>query len=138
VTTREHIIAEAQSWRRTPYHHRARVKGAGADCVTFLAAVYEAVGLLPHIEFPYYPPDWNLHRDEERYLLGLLDYAVLVSETLPGDVVMFQMGRTISHGGIWVGPDRFIHCWNPGGVEEMQMDAYWWPRYRGTYRLKGL
>jgi cell wall-associated NlpC family hydrolase len=63
------VIEEAREWLRTPYHHMARVKGAGADCLTLLAEVYERAGVTPRVEVPFYPPDWNLHRDAERYSL---------------------------------------------------------------------
>src|SRR5437660_5143962 len=41
------VVAEAETWLRTPYHHMARVKGAGADCLTLLAEVYEKAGVIP-------------------------------------------------------------------------------------------
>ena len=69
------VTEEAVGWLRTPYHHMARVKGVGADCLTLLAEVYEKAGVIPHVEIPFYPPDWNLHRDAERYLEGVMRYA---------------------------------------------------------------
>ena len=69
------VIAEARAWWRTPYHHMGRSRGVGVDCLTLLAEVYEAAGVIPHIDIPFYPPDWNLHRSEERYMRGLLEYA---------------------------------------------------------------
>jgi hypothetical protein len=65
------VIDEAREWLCTPYHHMARVKGAGADCLTLLAAVYEKAEVIPRVEVPFYPPDWNFHRDTERYLRAL-------------------------------------------------------------------
>ena len=52
-----------------------RVKGSGTDCLMLLAEVYEAAGVIPHVEVPFYPPDWHLHRGAERYLEGLMQYA---------------------------------------------------------------
>jgi hypothetical protein len=37
-----------------------RVKGAGTDCLMMPAEVYEASGVIPHLEIPFYPADWNL------------------------------------------------------------------------------
>ena len=45
-----------------------RVKGAGVDCAMFPLEVYREAGLIGHIEIPYYPPDWMLHRSEEIFL----------------------------------------------------------------------
>ena len=84
------VIAEAQSWLGTPYHHMGRVKGAGADCLTLLAEVFERAGVIPHVEVPFYPPDWNLHRDAERYLEGVTRYAREVPYCADG-------GRSCSH-----------------------------------------
>jgi cell wall-associated NlpC family hydrolase len=69
------VLKEARSWLGTPYHHMGRVKGVGCDCLTLLAAVYHAAGVVPEIEIPHYPPDWHLHRSAEPYLEGLLAYA---------------------------------------------------------------
>ena len=68
---RKAVIAEAETWLGTPYHHMARVKGVGCDCLTLLAAVYYSAEVIPAIDIPYYPPDWHLHRTAERYLDGL-------------------------------------------------------------------
>jgi hypothetical protein len=37
--------------------------------------VYEAAGIIPHLEIPFSPADWNLHRDAERYLIGVMRHA---------------------------------------------------------------
>ncbi len=70
------VVRCAQSWLRTPYHHRGRIKGAGVDCAMLLAEVYAEAGLVAPLAIPHYPPDWHLHRDAERYLGVLLDHAV--------------------------------------------------------------
>jgi NlpC/P60 family putative phage cell wall peptidase len=116
------VIAEAQTWLRTPYHHMARVKGAGADCLTLLAEVYARAGVIPHIAVPFYPPDWNLHRDAERYLEGVTRYAREVPNgddahsPQPGDVAVFKFGRCFAHGAIVVQWPRLIHAWHNAGV----------------------
>jgi hypothetical protein len=51
---RQAVIAEARSWIGTPFHDRARVKGAGVDCLQLLIASYHAAGLLPDLR-PDYP-----------------------------------------------------------------------------------
>ena len=116
------VIAEAETWLRTPYHHMARVKGAGADCLTLLAEVYEKAGVIPHVEVPFYAPDWNLHRDAERYLEGIMRYAREVRRRgntdppQPGDVAVFRFGRCFAHGAIVVEWPRLIHAWHNAGV----------------------
>src|SRR5215471_11779007 len=91
---RQAVLAEAIEWLQTPYHHAARVKGAGVDCLTLLAEVYERAGIIPHVEIPFYPPDWHLHRDAERYLEGVMQYAREIDgPPQPGDIAIFKFGR---------------------------------------------
>lgn len=115
---RQAVIAEARSWLGTPYHHAARIKGAGVDCLMLLAEVYATAGVIePIAEIPYYPRDWMLHRDEERYLSGLLDYCHPVKTPNPGDIALFRFGRTASHGAIVLDWPNVIHAYaNEGGV----------------------
>jgi cell wall-associated NlpC family hydrolase len=68
------VVAEARAWLRTPYHHMGRVKGAGVDCATLLAEIYARAGVVPAVAIPFYPPDWHLHRDAERYLGFVLEH----------------------------------------------------------------
>lgn len=114
MTLREQIVEEARSWIRTPFHHEARVKGQGVDCGMLLAEVFEAVGLVPHVAPEHYPPDFMLHRNEERYLDVVLKYAVEVTDPdfapLPGDIVLFQHGRVYSHGGVVISWPKIIHA----------------------------
>ena len=44
---REAVIREAKSWIGTPFHHAARIKGAGVDCLMLLAEIYERVEFTP-------------------------------------------------------------------------------------------
>jgi NlpC/P60 family putative phage cell wall peptidase len=116
------VIDEAREWLRTPYHHMARVKGAGADCLTLLAEVYEKAGVIPHVDVPFYPPDWNLHRDAERYLEGVMRFAREVPYggdkplPRPGDVAVFKFGRCFAHGAIVIRWPQLIHAWHNAGV----------------------
>lgn len=119
---REAVIAEARSWLRTPYHHMGRVKGAGVDCLTLLAEVYHAAGVIPAIEIPYYPPDWHLHRSEERYLAGLTAYAREITPPAPGDIALFKFGRCFAHGVIVTEWPAVIHAWHHLGVVESSAD----------------
>jgi NlpC/P60 family putative phage cell wall peptidase len=111
------VVAEALTWIGTPFHHAARVKGAGVDCLMLLAEVYERAGIAPHVEPPFYVPDWHLHRDAERYMEGLLAYAQPIDgPPLPGDIALFRFGRTFSHGAIVIEWPRLIHAYWAIGV----------------------
>jgi cell wall-associated NlpC family hydrolase len=117
------VIEEARRWLRTPYHHMGRVRGAGTDCLMLLVEVYQSAKVVPHIDVPFYPPDWNLHRDAERYLLGVMRYAREIAEPpQPGDIAVFKFGRCFAHGAIVVCWPRLIHAWWNAGV--VYSDAY--------------
>lgn len=138
--TRDAIVAEAQSWLQTTWHHEARMKGIGVDCAQFLIAVYSAVGLVPAFDTGHYPPDWHLHRTEQRFLDALLQYADPVAEGLPGDIAMFSYGRHAAHGSIVVEWPLIVHAWRDEGAVVLS-DVQNGPleeRFAGFYRLKGL
>jgi cell wall-associated NlpC family hydrolase len=117
MTLRQCVVAEAETWLRTPYHHMGRIKGGGTDCLMLLAEVYEAAGVIGHVDVPFYPPDWNLHRDAERYLHGLMRYAREIARPpREGDVAVFKFGRCFAHGAIVIAWPRLIHAWCDAGV----------------------
>lgn len=111
------ILEEARSWIGTPFHHRARVKGVGVDCAQLVIAVYAAVGLIDDFQPADYPPDWHLHRDEERFLNYVVDRARQVDSPDPGDLILMQFGRCYSHGAIAVDAHTCIHAFVNRGVE---------------------
>lgn len=113
------VVAEARKWldAKTPYHHAADVLGVGIDCAMLPWRVFTDVGVVTGAPDPRpYPPDWHLHRSEERYLGWMRRYGVRVrkgSPPRPGDMALFRFGRCVSHGGIVeaAGPDPvMIHA----------------------------
>lgn len=107
------VLAEAQRWLRTPWRHGARVRGAGVDCARLLQAVYVGAGIVADFPLDAYPPDWMLHRDEERFLAIVAAHMDEVASPLPGDVALWKYGRTYSHGAIVVDWPRVIHAHRP-------------------------
>ena len=121
---RRAVVNEAKSWLNTPYHHLARVKGAGADCAQLPIAVYSAAGLVPDFDPGNYVAQWFLHHDTEKYLEQVERFATLcgnylncreiVSNPLPGDFLVYKFGRTYSHGAIVIKWPLIIHAWRQG------------------------
>ena len=138
--TRANVVSEAMTWLRTPYHHRARVKGAGVDCAQILIAVYAAVGLIDEFDTGDYPPDWMMHRSEERYLSFVLDRAEPVAEPLPGDVALYKVGRCFAHAGIVVEWPTIIHASNIDRAVVLADGTQGWLAGRDIkfWRVKGL
>jgi len=106
------VVAEALRWEGTPWHHQARVRGAGVDCGQLLAAVYEAAGVIPHLETEAYPNDFMLHRDEEQFLAYVERYARrITTPPQPGDIALYRIGRVISHAAIVLDWHRVLHAY---------------------------
>ncbi len=107
------IVAEARSWVGTPYHHHARIKGVGVDCAQILLAVYcDALQLVPSLDVGEYSVQWHLHRSEELYLAWLtLAGAGRVDVPQPGDIAIYQFGRTYSHSAIHTGAGQVVHAY---------------------------
>lgn len=108
---RKKVVEVAYSWLRTPYHHHAKIKGVGIDCLTLLAAIYEEAGIIENIPIPKYSHQWHLHHSDELYLNGLLKYAHEIEKPLPGDIVIWKFGRCFSHGAIVVNWPTIIHAY---------------------------
>lgn len=134
MTTRDQVVAEARTWLSTPYHHMGRIKGVGVDCGQILIEVFSTVGMMPRIETGYYPHDWHFHRDEERYLGWIKQFAHQVETPQPGDIALFKFGRCISHGAIVLDWPMMIHAYHDRGVVyesanslEMKgrLDSFW-------------
>ena len=133
------IVAEARKWIGTPYHNCADVRGAGVDCGMLIVRCFCDTGLVPPFDPRPYPPDWHLHRSEERYLGFVFDRTKEVSEPQPGDVVVFRYGRCYSHGGIVTAasPLSLVHAFQPARrvvEEELRTNSALsepkrWPRY---------
>jgi len=134
------IVTESRSWLGTPYHHQARVKGAGVDCAMLLCEVFEACGMIPHIDPRPYPPDWHLHRSEEKYLGWIEKYADPVlddEDPQPGDVVLYKFGRTVSHAGIVIDWPMIIHAYCGQGCVMSEGDrGELGPRIAGFWRVR--
>lgn len=116
------VAAAARAWLGTPYHHQARIKGAGVDCALLLCEVYHAAGVIPFVDPTPYPQNWHIHRSGERYMGWVDKFATL--QTAPpqvGDLLLFRFGRAFSHAGIYVGDHRVVHSLADHGVIETSL-----------------
>ncbi len=110
---RTDVIAVAESWLRTPWHHMQRVRGpgGGVDCAQLLIAVYSEAGIVEPFWPDAYPMDWMMHREEERFLLHIEQYMDSVAVPQPGDAAVWLYGRCFSHGAVVVGWPSIIHAY---------------------------
>lgn len=104
------VIAEAMSWVGTPYRQRGDAKGASIDCSMLLVRCWVDAGIFEPFDPRPYPPDWHLHRAEEKYLAWMDTLAVETGEYKPGNIVLFKFGQCFSHAGILITPSRIVHA----------------------------
>lgn len=148
MTDGEKIAEAAMSWLGTPHVNQARVKGIGVDCGMLLIGAIEDAGLIEKgvIEIAPYSNEWHLHHSEEWFLSYVKKYCVSVTEAdmAIGDFLMYQFGRCVSHGGIYIGNNQIIHAVIDQGVilsdlnDVMFLDAHGKSRLCGIYRFKGV
>lgn len=117
------VAQEAATWLGTLYHHQARVKGVGVDCALLLCEVYHAAGVVPQIDPRPYPQNWHMHRDAERYLAWVEQFAKITeAEPQIGDLILFKFGRAFSHAAIYIGEGQCIHSLRDAGVVLSPLD----------------
>lgn len=109
------IVETARSYLGTPFHHQARLKGVGVDCVGLVICVARELGYIPH--------DWDVkgygripdglqlshHLNERMTRIEKIDL-------MPGDVVLVAFTKHPQHIGI-VGD--YVH----GGLSMIHADG---------------
>lgn len=139
------IAEAAKSWLGTQHINGARVKGHGVDCGMLLIAALEDSGTIEKNGIPIkpYSNEWHLHHSEEWFLFYVQEYCDQVEDLKPGDFMMYQYGRCISHAGVYIGNGVLCHSVIGQGViltelnDVMFLDAKGKSRLRGIYRFRG-
>ncbi|MBQ6997194.1 MAG: C40 family peptidase [Oscillospiraceae bacterium] len=115
------IIATAKKYIGVPYVWGGSTPG-GFDCSGFVQYVFNAHGIsLPRTS-------------KEQYSVGT---KVSKSNLKAGDLVFFDTeGNGVSHLGIYIGNNQFIHASTSKGVTITSLsNTYWAPRYYGAKRI---
>jgi len=116
---RQRVCAIARTWLLTPFRDQGKVKGphGAVDCAMLLVATFQDAGLVdPHFDPRPYPPQWHLHRSDEKFLAIVGSFAKEVHRApVPGDVIVWQVARCFSHGGIVVENGHVIHAYYKTG-----------------------
>lgn len=129
MTKRKLIVEAAKGWLGTKFHHEARIKGHGVDCLQLIIAAYQEAGLLPENiddEVYHYAHDAHLHDPKEQYIEALETHGwSRVDTPTVGDIALFKVGRRYSHGVIVIDYPLGIHAYIGRGVcyTDMVQDA---------------
>jgi len=133
------IAEEAKRWLGTHFEHHASVFQKGADCIGLIIGVLKNTGLLnEEFQVEYYSREFMLHHSEEILLNRLRAYSNPVEQIdlVEGDFILFQFGRCVSHVGIYLSDNLFIHSENKKGVSyAILKNSEWSKRYREGLRL---
>jgi cell wall-associated NlpC family hydrolase len=136
------IADQAKLWLNTPFEHHASVFGKGCDCIGLVIGVLKNTGLLKEdFQVEYYSREFMLHHSEEILLTRLRAYSNPVEQInlVAGDFLLFQFGRCVSHVGIYLSDNLFIHSETKKGVSyAILKNSEWSKRYREGLRLNYL
>lgn len=108
-----------------------------------MAAVVES-GLMPKdkLNIEDYSNEWHLHHSEEKYLKyveQVADKVDLENDILEiGDFLLYQFGRCISHGAIYIGNGLVIHAFVDYGVIFSKLEDVIFNDSRGRSRLRAV
>lgn len=114
---RKAIVEEAYTWLGTPYKYATQQKGKSTDCSGLTMVVYETV---TGIKIPRNSAKQAEFCDQ-----------IKTKEVKPGDLVFFATGKDpnkVSHVGIMVDEDNFIHASSSKGVVVSQLSSNYYTR----------
>ncbi|PIW31407.1 MAG: peptidase P60 [Rhodobacterales bacterium CG15_BIG_FIL_POST_REV_8_21_14_020_59_13] len=127
---RAQVVAEAQRWIGTPYHHQASRPGAGCDCLGLVRGVWRAL----YGEEPETPPPYPVRALSGDDLLLAVFRRQLTEipkdQAEAGDVLVFawRNASPARHCGIQSSDHHFIHAYWRHSVSETQLTP-WWRRH---------
>jgi NlpC/P60 family putative phage cell wall peptidase len=128
------IVAQARTWLGTPFHHQARLKGKGCDCLGLIVGVVDELGLKDRngMKLAAYDEVTYSKEPDGAYLIqkltGLLE-EVPIAEARAGDLALFKVRENPQHLAIlsdYEGGLGMIHSFAPSRrVVEHRLDDEW-------------
>lgn len=105
------IADAALQWLGTPHVNMAKSRGLGVDCGMLLIAALEDSGAIKPgaIEIEPYSNMWHLSHSKEWFKSYVEKYCDRAHVLQRGDFILYQYGRCISHGAVYVGDLSLIH-----------------------------
>lgn len=145
MNTPHDIVTQARAWLGTPFHHQARLKGKGCDCLGLIIGVVDELGMQDRNGKPLAGYDEVSYSKEPdgayltQKLTALLDEA-LVAQAQPGDLALFTVRDNPQHLAIltdYEGGLGMIHCYAQARrVVEHRLDEDWKQRLVKVFRWR--
>lgn len=141
--TQQQIVDTARTWLGTPFHHQARVKGVGCDCLGLVVGVVDELGLKDKNGQNLASYDESAYSREpdgaylKQKLTDLLE-EVPVAQAQAGDLALFSVRDNPQHLAIltdYEGGLGMIHAYAPARkLVEHRLDSDWNSRLVKVFR----
>lgn len=127
---KKEIIKTAREWIDTPYHHQARLRGVGVDCIGLVIGVCWELKL---IDFDY--NNYNRTPDSTMMMQIIQEHCTSTDTPEAGDLLVFRIRRNPQHCGLMT-DTGIIHAYESvGKVVEHPLDKWWSDRIVGSFIL---
>jgi cell wall-associated NlpC family hydrolase len=129
--------ASARELVGVPFAHCGRTLG-GLDCVGVVLAAYARVGAeIP--DYRGYSRQAALN-DPQAMLRPILEHfePTTRAHMKPGDLLLFEIRGVMTHVGVYVGSNEFVHAYE-GGLRKVVLERLtpqWRSRLKGAFTLK--
>jgi NlpC/P60 family putative phage cell wall peptidase len=143
MTIAHDIVTHARAWVGTPFHHQARLKGKGCDCLGLVVGVVYELALKDKdgVQLAAYDEVTYSREPDGAYLTakltGLLE-EILIEDARAGDLALFKVRENPQHLAIlsdYEGGLGMIHCFAPARkVVEHRLDDEWKLRLLKVFR----
>ena len=137
------IVAQARTWTGTPFHHQARLKGKGCDCLGLIVGVVDELSLKDKHGQPLAGYDEVTYSKEPdgayltEKLTALLDEVPIV-EAQAGDLALFKVRENPQHMAFLTDYENtlgMVHSYAPARrVVEHRLDDDWKQRLVKVFR----
>ena len=137
------IVAQARSWIGTPFHHQARLKKIGCDCLGLIVGVVDELELKDKngVKLAAYDEvTYSKEPDGEYLIQKLVDVLAEIApeEMRAGDLALFKVRENPQHLAIltdYEGGLGMIHSFAPARrVVEHRLDDDWRARLVKVFR----
>lgn len=119
-----------------PYRHGGRSLD-GLDCLGLIYLFYKKWGIeIPEGDGKAYSPTWY-KEDPQRFRRGIENIGKPVSplDLQPLDLVYFRIGGAVTHAGVMIDRNHFLHVLKDQVVHLAPLNAAWRRRLVGARRL---